>query len=322
MAITMYHTAACSLTVALLLLAPDSGGGERVPGLTLTTDAAALDFGVVLTNGWTEQIVHVTNRCNETISLLESRSNCTCLRGTFASSTLRPTETTEWRIALNVCDGSVGEVRRDVWLHSDHARARRIKLPVRYRVVPDVYTEPEGVALGLLGDNVAEAETRIRSVSEQPLALLDVTCVDPSVDVELTEHSKSKPRLFDELSSSHEIVHQGDTNAIAAGVVVLNIADSFASPLRQTSSDGPLDITKHRQPDVTEAMVKHLGGLVMRESVGEVGFDAFAIIVVDCDNLGPCRLHTESPAPQPGDIHHYDTFISRITSAYEARFGQ
>lgn len=138
----------------------------------------------------------------------------------------------------------------------------------------------------------------------------------------MTEHSKTQPRIFDELSSSHEIVHQGDTHAIAAGIVILNIASDYASPTRQTSGDGPLNMTKHRQPYVTERMVTHLRGLRMRERIGDVGFDAFAIIIIDCDNIGPCRLHTDLPAPQLGDPYHYQTFLSRITSAYAERFPQ
>ncbi len=51
----------------------------------------------------------------------------------------------------------------------------------------------------------------------------------------MTEHGKSQPPVFDELGSSHEIVHQGDRDAIAAGVTVVNIAKTFVSPLRQKS---------------------------------------------------------------------------------------
>jgi hypothetical protein len=40
----------------------------------------------------------------------------------------------------------------------------------------------------------------------------------------MTEHKKSQPRIFDELSSSHEIVHQGDQQCVAAGIAVINIA--------------------------------------------------------------------------------------------------
>ena len=75
----------------------------------------------------------------------------------------------------------------------------------------------------------------------------------------MTEHSKTKPRIFDELSSSHEIVHQGQPDAIAAGIVVVNIAKTFASPLRQLSGEGPLIITNHKQPEVAESMVRAAG---------------------------------------------------------------
>ena len=136
----------------------------------------------------------------------------------------------------------------------------------------------------------------------------------------MTEHSKTQPRLFDELSSAHEIVHQGDTNVISAGIVVVNIADTYASPTRQTSGEGPLVFISHRQPNVTASMVNHLRGLLLREKAGEIGFDAFATIVINCDNVGACTLHTASPAPQPGDRDYYQTFLGRISAAYAARF--
>jgi hypothetical protein len=114
----------------------------------------------------------------------------------------------------------------------------------------------------------------------------------------MTEHSKTKPRIFDELSSSHEIVHQGEPNAIATGVVVVNIASQFASPLRQAPQPAAVVFLSHRQPHVTQDMIMHLRGLKRRSKSGDVGFDAFATIVVDCDNVGPCLLHTASPAPR------------------------
>jgi hypothetical protein len=137
----------------------------------------------------------------------------------------------------------------------------------------------------------------------------------------MTEHGKSQPRLFDELSSSHEILHQGDQETIAAGIVMVNIASTFVSPLRQKSADR-LHISHHQQPLVASRMVEHLRGLRIRDNVGEVGFDAFCTFVVDCDNQTGCSLFTDSPAPQPGDPDHYDTFIDRITRFYEERFGK
>lgn len=155
-------------------------------------------------------------------------------------------------------------------------------------------------------------------MSDQPIKDVRISCEAKQV---MTEHQKSKPRLFDELSSSHEIVHQGVPKAIATGIVVVNIADNYASPTRQVGPDGPPVITKHRQPEVTKLMIDHLRGLKIRESDDGVGFDSFAQVVLDCDNIGACRLHTEPPAPQPGDRDHYDSFIQRISKAYEERFG-
>lgn len=135
----------------------------------------------------------------------------------------------------------------------------------------------------------------------------------------MTEHAKSQPRIFDELSSSHEIVHHGDQHTIAAGIVMVNIASTFASPLRQRGTSS-LHFSIHDQPAVAARMIQHLRGLRIREDVGQVGFDAFCTFVVNCDNQTGCTLHTERPAPQPDDLDHYDTFISRLTRFYTERF--
>jgi hypothetical protein len=135
----------------------------------------------------------------------------------------------------------------------------------------------------------------------------------------MTEHGKSQPRIFDELGSSHEIVHQGDREAIAAGITVVNIASSFVSPLRQKGRE--LHVSKHKQPHAAERMINHLRGLPIRDTTDGTGFDAYATIVVDCDNQGPVSLWKAPPAPQPADRDHYVTFVTRIAQAYSARFG-
>jgi hypothetical protein len=149
--------------------------------------------------------------------------------------------------------------------------------------------------------------------------VIDRVLVSCEAKTVMTEHSKSQPRVFDELGSSHEIVHQGDREAITAGVTVVNIAKTFVSPLRQKGAE--LHISNHNQPRAAEKMVNHLRGLPIRDAVTEVGFDAFATIVVDCDNQGPAFLWKDAPAPQPGDRDHYDTFIARLSDAYASRFG-
>jgi hypothetical protein len=134
----------------------------------------------------------------------------------------------------------------------------------------------------------------------------------------MTEHGKSQPRIFDELASSHEIVHQGDREAIACGITVVNIATTFVSPLRQKSKK--LHVSEHKQPHAAERMVNHLRGLPIRDTVEGFGFDAYATVVVDCDNQGPTTLWTDPPAPQPDDRDHYERFVRRIAQGY-ARLG-
>lgn len=148
----------------------------------------------------------------------------------------------------------------------------------------------------------------------------DSVLVSCELKAVMTEHGKSEPRVFDELSSSHEIVHEGDQDALALGLTTVNIAPTFVSPLRQRQkSPAPLDVTIHKQPHAAESMVNHLRGLPQRDGPGSVGFDAYCTFVVDCDNQGPARLWTDPPAPQPGEKDYYETFLKRIAKAYADR---
>lgn len=136
----------------------------------------------------------------------------------------------------------------------------------------------------------------------------------------MTEHKKSQPRLFDELSSSYHIVNHGDPQCIAAGIAIINNAVTFVSPLRQHHGL-PIHISKHDQPRVTTSMIAHLRGLKLREKIDEVGFDAFAQAIVDCNNQNGASLHEGVPAPQHGEADHFDTFLQRIDLAFQERFG-
>ncbi len=171
------------------------------------------------------------------------------------------------------------------------------------------------LALGPPTGPPAAASAR-KPIGEGDLADVLISCEAKTV---MTEHGKSQPRIYDELSSSHEIVHQGRADAIATGITVVNIAETFVSPLRQTSRQ-KLHMTRHRQPEVTARMIQHLRGLPIREDIGHVGFDAYTTVVVDCDNQGEVRLWTAPPAPQPGEPDHYDTFLERISRLYAERF--
>ncbi len=155
----------------------------------------------------------------------------------------------------------------------------------------------------------------VRGICRGIIERVLISCESKTV---MTEHSKSQPRIYDELSSSHEIVHQGDREAIAAGIAVVNIAETFVSPLRQRGVE--LHVSHHKQPQAAARMVTHLRGLPVRTGGNDVGFDGYATIVVDCDNQGPAKLWTKPPAPQRGDPDEYQAFLERISRAYADRF--
>lgn len=131
----------------------------------------------------------------------------------------------------------------------------------------------------------------------------------------MTEHIKARPRLYDELNSSHLTVHGATEMAIAVGFAMVNLAERFRSPSRR-------EVSVHRQPEVTKQVIEKVMELPRRTTVREEGFDAFAIVVVDGPNDGktPYKLVTKTPAPKPGEIYHYGSMIQRLASLYESRF--
>ena len=62
--------------------------------------------------------------------------------------------------------------------------------------------------------------------------------------------------------------------------------------------------------------------LPRRSALGIPGFDALAITVFSFANNGtPVTVEHASPAPQPGEPLHYDSFLERLETIYAARFG-
>lgn len=137
----------------------------------------------------------------------------------------------------------------------------------------------------------------------------------------MTEHGKARPRLYDELNSSHDAVHGASEMAIAAGYVVVNSASEFVSPLLNNNWKRPKTVTTHDQPRVTTAVINKVLEIPRRTKTGVQGFDALAISVLSCRNDGsPVTILQDPPAPQPGDPVHYEAMIARVAHLYESRF--
>jgi hypothetical protein len=138
-----------------------------------------------------------------------------------------------------------------------------------------------------------------------------------------TAHGKSLPRLFDELNSSHQIVHASSNRAISVGFAMINAATTFISPALNPglfSGAAPV-VSHHSQPGDAARVVETVQSLPRRSRSSGEGYDGLAIVVVDLKNDGtPVGLVTEPPAPPASSALHYDAMIRRVANEYDVAF--
>lgn len=167
-------------------------------------------------------------------------------------------------------------------------------------------------------------EERAELLALPPLARGAVSSVLMALEAKacMTAHQRALPRLYDELNSSHSTVHGATDQAIAAGFVMINSAVRYLSPdlNKRNRADAP-EWSDHAQPRDAQLAVDKVRQLPRRSKVGDVGYDALAIVVVDCTNDGsPVMLIERPPAPPPGNIYNYATMIDRLGHIYSTRF--
>lgn len=138
----------------------------------------------------------------------------------------------------------------------------------------------------------------------------------------MTAHQRALPRLYDELNSSHATVHGATDQAIAAGFVMVNLAASYLSPdLNKKHRAIDPEWSQHAQPRDAQLVIDKVRQLPRRSKLGDSGYDALAIVVIDMINDGSTvQLVNSPPAPQPGDIYHYVSTIDRLANIYATRF--
>ena len=135
----------------------------------------------------------------------------------------------------------------------------------------------------------------------------------------MTEHRKAVKNRKRDFEAHHEHVHNYNRRTIAGGVMVVNAASTFASPLRR-------EPTLHGTPQAVSRLVEHCVTEMrnVTESGGgsAYGIDAKCAMVVDFDNVDwkAGRYVSTPPAPQAGDPLHYDSFMQKLCEEYGARF--
>lgn len=193
------------------------------------------------------------------------------------------------------------------------------KPAVDYPVAKNTVTLAEiGESIGVvLTAEQQAAFAALPSIERQPVGSVLVAL---EAKAAATEHKKSESRMFDELNSSQVTIHGAADQAVAVGLAVVNIAETFISPGRQGPGHA-IVVNQHNQPGATESLVAKLRELPRRTAPGESGFDALGIMVIVMVNDGsPVTVHTGPPAPQPGDQDTYAAMVMRAASLYDYRF--
>lgn len=136
----------------------------------------------------------------------------------------------------------------------------------------------------------------------------------------MTEHQKARRNRQRDINSFADIMHHHHERALTAGILLVNIAERFDSPLRNLD-----DITEHVHIDRIVGEIVDMFGSINR-SEGEISanLDGAGVVVVNHTNLiediGETQLVTKPPAPQEGDPVHYRTFVEQMADWFETRF--
>lgn len=126
----------------------------------------------------------------------------------------------------------------------------------------------------------------------------------------MTAFSKSYPRLYDELNSSHAVIHGASNRALAVGLAIVNVADEFVSPVGGRNS--------HRQPADALGAIAKVEQLPRRSGDEGVGYDGLGIVLVELKNDG--SLVTVASAPPVPVNYEYERMILRVANEYDVRF--
>ena len=135
----------------------------------------------------------------------------------------------------------------------------------------------------------------------------------------MTEHGKARRNRQRDINSFADIMHSHYPGAVTGGLLLINAAHRFKSPLRDEG-----DITEHdRIDDLVAETVDIFRDIDRAQGKVSPNVDGVGCVVVEHTNLDDeheTRLVTEPPAPQKGDIVQYQEFLEIILDVFEDRW--
>jgi hypothetical protein len=172
------------------------------------------------------------------------------------------------------------------------------------------------LVVGPPGDDVQVTTGDDRAIAESTPEEIWLAIDAKSV---MTEHGKARRNRQRDINSFADIMHRHYPGAVTGGLLLINIADRFKSPLRDEG-----DITEHdRIESLVEETVEMFRDIDRAEGDVSPNVDGVGCVVVDHTNLDDgeeTTLATDSPAPQEDDITHYHRFLDILLETLESRW--
>jgi len=134
----------------------------------------------------------------------------------------------------------------------------------------------------------------------------------------LAAHGKARKNRLGDIVAFSNHIHNANRRAVVGGLIVVNLSAEYENP--DPFADGMT-----RPTFVMENVVRDTVDIYARlpqRSSAESPHDqpeAFGVFVVRYDGTSAATLVTDAPAPLPGHVLHYDTFLRRLAAQYEER---
>ena len=173
----------------------------------------------------------------------------------------------------------------------------------------------------VVGPPADATEVRTELDSDRPIQEAEPAEVWLAVDAKsvMTEHGKARRNRQRDINSFADIMHRHHPGAVTGGLLLINVAERFKSPLRDED-----DVTEHdRIEQLVEETVDIFRDIDRADGEISPNVDGVGCIVVDHTNMDDgqeTRLVTEPPAPQSGEIVHYEDFLHIMIDTLEGRF--
>ncbi len=132
----------------------------------------------------------------------------------------------------------------------------------------------------------------------------------------MTEHGKARRNRQRDLNSLATILHRESPATVVGGLVAINMAPQFRSPLR----NGEITVHKNIERIVAEtvSLFEDLLTAHSNSQGASARIDAVGVIVVEYSNIPgeQARLVNTPPAPQAESPVYYQTFVKRLCEQF------